>query len=127
LSTLESPHQANLEALEALRGTDLILIVGGDPADNLLPTLAVPGVADLLRRSKRPRVLLAWQPEAVLQSIRDAAGNGIVTHTITPGDASATGLRGYSVPDLADSARVADALARLWLERGRAWMRPAGK
>jgi UDP-GlcNAc:undecaprenyl-phosphate GlcNAc-1-phosphate transferase len=124
VTTLAAPQRANPAALEALGGTDLILIAGGDLYDNLLPTLAVPEVREILRRSKRPRVLIARQPGPALQALRAAAGERIVTHLVALGQAPwpADGLHGYAVTDLADSASLGEVLAALWLERGRAWM-----
>jgi hypothetical protein len=114
------------DALEAIASTDLLLLCGAEPGDNLLPTLAVAGLADRLRRSKRPRVLVSRNPQAVLAAIHAAAGAGLVTHVISEsgGAALPEDLPVYLVPDLDDAATVGDMLAQVWLERRRAWMRP---
>ncbi|MBI3763223.1 MAG: hypothetical protein HY260_15360 [Chloroflexi bacterium] len=126
LSTLDTPDTANFATLEAVTSTDLILLFADDLRDNFLPTLAVPGLADALRRTKRPRVLVCRRPAGALAAIAETAGQGIVTHLIEEGEgmAAADPVEAYPVADLANAALVGDVLAKIWLERGR--MRPRG-
>ena len=129
IATLDGKGTPDPAALEAIRGTDLILLYSGEPGDNLLPTLAVPGVADLLRRSKRPRVLVSRRPAEVLAAIGAAAGQRMVTHVLAPDPVAELPepCPFYVVPELDDAVALGDALAEVWLERNRAWLRRKGR
>ena len=102
-------------ALVALQQTDLI-VIGGDLRENVLPTLALPEVAQALRRSKRARVLAHPDPKRALAEIEQAAGPNLITHIIT--DKTMDGAW-HTAADLKQSGQIADALGRVWLARTR--------
>jgi UDP-GlcNAc:undecaprenyl-phosphate GlcNAc-1-phosphate transferase len=102
-------------ALVALQQTDLI-VIGGDLHENVLPTLALPEVAQALRRSKRARVLAHPDPKRALAEIEQAAGPNLITHLIT--DKTTDGAW-HTAADLRQSNQIADALGRVWLARTR--------
>jgi UDP-GlcNAc:undecaprenyl-phosphate GlcNAc-1-phosphate transferase len=107
-----SPSEA---AINAIRKCDLILI-GGDLKENVLPTLQIGGIADLLRRSKRARVLAHPDPQRALKEIETSAGKELITHIITNNQIEKPWLE---VANLKKSERVAEAITRLWLRRTR--------
>ncbi|MEK7324617.1 MAG: hypothetical protein AAB217_05105, partial [Chloroflexota bacterium] len=102
-------------ALVALQQTDLI-VIGGDLHENVLPTLALPEVAQALRRSKRARVLAHPDPKRALAEIEQAAGPNLITHIIT--DKTMDGPW-HTAADLQQSGQIAEALGRVWLARTR--------
>ncbi len=102
-------------ALAALQQTDLI-VIGGDLHENVLPTLALPEVAQALRRSKRARVLAHPDPKRALAEVERAAGPNLITHLIT--ETTMDGVW-HTAADLRQSNQIADALGRIWLARTR--------
>ncbi|MEK9163095.1 MAG: hypothetical protein AAB261_07305, partial [Chloroflexota bacterium] len=112
---LESAASPSEAAISAIGKCDLILI-GGELRENVLPTLQIGGIADLLRRSKRARVLAHPDPQRALKEIEANAGKDLITHIITNNQIEKPWLE---VANLKKSERVAEALARLWLRRTR--------
>ncbi len=115
LTTVPGPTIVSESALAALQQTDLI-VIGGDLHENVLPTLALPEVAQALRRSKRARVLAHPDPKRALAEIEQAAGPNLITHIIT--DKTMDGPW-HTAADLRQSNQIADALGRVWLARTR--------
>jgi 2-phospho-L-lactate transferase/gluconeogenesis factor (CofD/UPF0052 family) len=113
-----SPNEA---AINAIRKCDLILI-GGDLHENVLPTLQIGDIADLLRRSKRARVLAHPDPQRALKEIETSAGKDLITHIITNNQIEKPWLE---VANLKKSERVAEAITRIWLRRTRVRGTPA--
>jgi UDP-GlcNAc:undecaprenyl-phosphate GlcNAc-1-phosphate transferase len=107
-----SPNEA---AINAIRKCDLILI-GGDLKENVLPTLSLTEIANLLRRSKRARVLAHADPQRALKEIEASAGSDLITHIITNNQIEKPWLE---VANLKKSERVAEAITRIWLRRTR--------
>ena len=112
---LESAASPSEAAISAIGKCDLILI-GGELRENVLPTLQIGGIADLLRRSKRARVLAHPDPQRALKEIEANAGKDLITHIITNNQIEKPWLE---VANLKKSERVAEAIARLWLRRTR--------
>jgi len=107
-----SPSEA---AINAIRKCDLILI-GGDLKENVLPTLQIGELANLLRRSKRARVLAHPDPQRALKEIETSGGKDLITHIITNNQIEKPWLE---IANLKKSERVAEAIARIWLRRTR--------
>ncbi len=119
--SLDSAASPNEAAINAIRKCDLILI-GGDLHENALPTLQIGGIADLLRRSKRARVLAHPDPQRALKEIETSAGKDLITHIITNNQLEKPWLE---VANLKKSERVAEAITRIWLRRTRVRGTPA--
>lgn len=102
--------------LQAIEATDLILI-GGDLHENTLTALTTPEITAALRRSKRPRVLVAPNPTAALQTLAAAGVADIISHAVANHDAT-TGPW-VTLPDVAQPHALADALGNIWLSRNR--------
>lgn len=111
----ESAAAPSEAVISAIRKCDLILI-GGELRENVLPTLRVNEIADLLRRSKRARVLAHPDPQRALKEIEASAGKDLITHIITNNQIEKPWLE---VANLKKSERVAEAITRIWLRRTR--------
>src|SRR5260221_11275065 len=53
---LKPTAEPNLQAIEALKKADLIVLGPGDLYTSLMPNIIVPGIADAIRQSKAKKV-----------------------------------------------------------------------
>lgn len=116
--TVDNNGAVREEALNAIQQTDLI-VIGGDLAENVLPTLRIVEISRALRQSKRARVLAHADPAAVLAAIEKAAGPGLITHLITASEVKDDNHLWQTTADLQQGAHIADALNQIWLRRTR--------
>ncbi len=116
--TLDDNNTVSEAAMVALRQTDLI-VIGGDLQENVLPTLRLEGVSNVLQRSKRARVLAHPDPKTALTEIERTAGPGLITHIISSAVIESDHQLWYTAADLYKVQQVADALNQIWLRRTR--------
>jgi hypothetical protein len=114
--TLDEANEVREITLSALRQTDLIML-GGDLHENVLPTLQLEGVAQVLQRSKRARVLAHPDPKTALLEIERIAGPGLITHIITGAPLNSDHQLWYTSADLVKADQIAEALNQIWLRR----------
>jgi hypothetical protein len=103
---------ASDDVINAFHATDLV-VIGGDLGENVIPTLLLPEIARILRRSKRPRVLVHSNPEVAMLELESAGVGDIITHAIAPEQIDGPWRR---VADVRNSGLVAQALLSIWLQ-----------
>ena len=104
---------ASEAALNALKSADLV-ILGGELAENVVPTLSISELARVMRRSRRPRVLVHPDPRKALAELQVENLDMLITHAVAP-----DGVLGpwKNVGSLEDSAEIAASIKEIWLER----------
>ena len=103
---------ASDDVINAFHATDLV-VIGGDLGENVIPTLLLPEIARILRRSKRPRVLVHSNPEVAMLELESEGVGDIITHAIAPEQIDGPWRR---VADVRNSGLVAQALLSIWLQ-----------
>ena len=99
--------------IDALKSADLV-ILGGELAENVVPTLSISELVRVMRRSRRPRVLVHPDPRKALEELQADNLDMLITHAVAP-----DGVYGpwKNVGSLEDSAEIATSIKEIWLER----------